>query len=91
MASNPRELNFTLKSLMHISSVPKLLNVTIKICNNKCYNGVNTIARLENLCLKTIEFSKNDIYKCACNSLELLNVTAYNNEIRRITIKENLF
>ena len=68
----------------------QLLSGSIKLYNNKIYNGPNVFARLEDLCIRSVEISKNDVYKNAGNAIELVGVHTFNNEIRRVLIKENL-
>jgi Right handed beta helix region len=67
-----------------------IFNASIKVYNNKIYNGLNVFLRMEDLCIKSIEISKNDVYKNAGNAIELVGVHTFNNEIRRVLIKENL-
>ena len=72
------------------SQIKLMQNSTLKISNNKMYNGLLSCIQLANLCLKLLEISKNDIIKNQGCAIELDDVHTTNNEIKRVFLKDNL-
>lgn len=62
----------------------------MKLNSNKAYNCLDTFISLMSTCLKSIEVNKNDIIKNTKNAIELIGVKSFNNEIKRVFLKDNL-
>jgi hypothetical protein len=63
---------------------------TITLDSNKLYSSGGAFLRLDNLFVQSIDIFKNDIYKNHGNQVTLTNVRAFNHEIKRVSIRENI-
>jgi len=66
------------------------LNSTLKISGNKHYNSIGRFLDMEHVYFKSVEISKNDMFKNEGDAIFFRGVIAHNNEIKRNIIKDNI-
>lgn len=66
------------------------LNSTLKISGNKHYNSFGSFVQMTDVYLKSVEISKNDMFKNEGDAVLFKGVIAHNNEIKRNIIKDNI-
>jgi hypothetical protein len=68
----------------------QILNASLKITNNKLFSSSSGFVNLTDLCLRSVELSKSDVFKNVGDAITLSGVQVYNCETRRVLLKENL-
>jgi hypothetical protein len=66
------------------------LNSSLRVTGNKHYNSNGSFLRILDIYMKSVEISKNDMFKNEGNGIELIDVMAHNNEIKHNLIKDNI-
>ena len=60
---NQIQLFSTYSDYMQPSQMQECMNTTLKISNNKHYNSQGSFLQMVDVCLKSVDISKNDLFK----------------------------